>query len=150
VFSAGQTASFNLMLDNGKAPYGLTIVWGDGDISTLAITSNGGLTISHTYNSGSDSSGFIIKIDASDSAGTTSSVQLSALVRSKSQLVALTTTTQSPVSRILSDIKKDAVIIWPTYLVSVVAVFSFWLGEMKELHEIVVLKKNPGKLRYRH
>ena len=168
VYSYGQTTSLSLSLTGGVSPYAFTISWGDGSQSTIARGNQSAFVATHTYTpSGSGLRDYTIEIQAVDKNGATTFLQMSVVVRG--QLIAGTALGQcaksspgssysaaaqantslcgSSSSSLLSWFKQWLWLVWPTYAVVVLMVFSFWLGERQEL--LVILNKKRAKRRYR-
>jgi hypothetical protein len=165
VYTYGQNASLTLSLSGGTSPYAISVSWGDGSQSTVARKDQSAFVVSHAYKPlGSQLEDYAIKIQAVDNNGAKAFLQLTAVVRSgqlgalPSQCVASAPATSSystqasstscgnTVSSLLSRAKDWIWVVWPTYAVVVLMVFSFWLGERQELF-IILHKKQPKRRR---
>jgi len=165
VYASGQNASLTLSLSGGTSPYAISVSWGDGSQSTVARKDQSEFVVSHAYKPlGSQLKDYAIKIQAVDNNGAKAFLQLTAVVRDvqlgalPSQCVASAPATSSystqasstscgnTVSSLLSRAKDWIWVVWPTYAVVVLMVFSFWLGERQELF-IILHKKQPKRRR---
>jgi len=160
VYSYGQDSSLNLSLTGGVSPYAITISWGDGSQSTIVRENQSAFVATHAYKpSGSGLRDYTIEVHAVDKNGNATFLQMSMIVRG--QQIAGTALSQcvtpaqvntslcggsSP--SLLAWAKQWLWLVWPTYAVVVLMVFSFWLGERQEL--FVMLNKKHVKRRYRH
>jgi hypothetical protein len=146
VYPVGQAADYTIAMNGGTAPYALSINWGDGSTSTLLRQSAEPFTISHTYNWINAPRGTkTIKIEAVDTVGATSALQLIAVLRNPSyHNVVATATHGSGLWGIFSDTRPWLWILWPGYAIVMLLVLSFWLGERQELAQIM------GKRRPKH
>ena len=158
VYAYGQSVSLNLGLSGGVSPYAVNVSWGDGGQSTVLRKDRSGFTTDHTYKPlGSGLKNYTIKIQAVDDNGTKAFLQTTAVVQG-GQLGALAnqcitrvpTVTYSaeaadklcgPGPSLLARTKQWVWVVWPTYAVVLLMVFSFWLGERQELS--VVLNRTP-------
>ena len=166
VYSYGQNASLSLSLAGGVSPYAITISWGDGSQSTIARENQSAFVANHAYTpSGSGLRDYTIEIQAVDKNGATTFLQMLAIVRgqqiaggtlkqcvasgrSASYSASAQTNTSlcgSSSSSLLTWAKQWLWLVWPTYLVVVLMVFSFWLGERQEL--LVIINKKRAKRR---
>ena len=156
VYAYGQNSSLNLSLNGGTGPYALSVSWGDGTQSTALRKDRSAFVMTHAYKPvGSQLRDYAIKIQAVDNNGTKAFLQTAAVVRG-SQLAALTgqCAASRPVANALcspatpswlSRVKQWLWIVWPTYAVVVLMIFSFWLGERQEV--LVLLNKQRPKRR---
>lgn len=135
VVTVGKSVSFKLDLNGGRSPYAITVLWGDGNVSTKVENVSGIFAVSHTY-SYSSGDEFVIKAEAVDSGGNTALVQLIARIRTELIKPVAAIASTSFMSKLDNFIKNYSMIIWPVYLAAVIAIISFWLGEREELHKL--------------
>lgn len=144
-YSIGQPVSYTIHITGGSAPYAFTVLWGDGKNSTIIRGTADDFTISHTYTSGINAKlvSKIIKVQAVDTSGQTSTLQLSALIRNPSYHVAVAGGTKSTTlwHRFDGAVRPWLWILWPGYIFLLLLVFSFWLGERQEY---LLLMKRRG------
>jgi hypothetical protein len=135
---AGQPFTQELLLFGGEAPYAVSIDWGDGASELSSHKSAGIFRFTHTYTQpGSYENSYIIKITGTDANGQTSMLQVVAIITPNQQgsgdsdVAASGITGSNGASGTgqgtLSNFWRFAT---PVYAVTVVSVFSFWLGEM--------------------
>jgi len=134
VYDSGQPASWELSLSGGTGPYDVTVLWGDGDQSTVTRSDKSAFTISHSYAvDGAEQATYKIKVLAVDATQATAFLQLLAIINSGSKPVSATlSTNSSPGSGIASHLPSTqllAWIVWPTYSVVTLMTLSYWLGE---------------------
>lgn len=131
-------------ISGGDTPYAISIDWGDGTRDIVSQATAGEFTVSHTYTGpGTEANNsFIIKLIASDNQDQKASLQTMAIV-----------TVQGGAAGAIEDGKNGGLgalfgeqpgggpsafgkfwqVAAPVYAVTTVAVFSFWLGEHREL-----------------
>jgi hypothetical protein len=88
-----------------------------------------------------------VKIAAVDTKGDFSSLQVDTVLRNPGFVAS---TASSNGSGFLSKVKPWLTVLWPGYIVIVLMVFSFWLGERQETLALVSGKKSPRRTRQRH
>jgi hypothetical protein len=155
-YDYGQSVSLGLSLSGGSGPYAVSVSWGDGSQSAVLRKDRSSFTISHAFKPlGGSLINYAIKVQAVDDNGTKAFLQTAAVVRG-SQFGALSgrcagsaqtanTSCGNGTPSLLARTKQWVWVIWPTYAVVVLMVFSFWLGERQEL--LVVLNKRPKRRR---
>lgn len=137
VYVLNQPVKFELAINGGQPPYGVTVVWGDGALSTLVIIKKEAFTISHSYNLPAKNSHYLINVDAIDSQGLQTKAQIEIVLAPNQQPPALANTNPPNfINRILTDIRSWQTIIWPFYITVSVAAASYWIGEQVELHKL--------------
>ena len=104
----------------------------------MNVSSPEDFTISHTYKQGGY---FAVLVNVTDSAGVKSVLQLVAIVRGKGTTTFANTCTancsasgQSSLWEFFKDTSKMLVLAWPTYLIVILMLCSFWLGEREQLY----------------
>lgn len=122
----GQTVTWPITIVGGQAPYAVSIDWGDGTTDVVTRLEPGPFTVQHTYKQiGSGYlSTFPLIIRASDAAGHTAYLQLTTLVNTQDSSAGAKQKAQS----------NTLLIIWPLWIVLLLMVISFWLGERREKH----------------
>jgi hypothetical protein len=155
VYAYGQTGSLSLSLSGGAGPYAVGILWGDGAQSTVVREDRSAFVVSHAYKPlDNPLKNYVIKIQAVDNNGAKAFLQTAAIVRG-SQFGALAgQCAGSPSSQTINTLcgsatlssfskaKQGMWIVWPAYVVVVLMLFSFWLGERQE---VLVLLNNSKK-----
>ncbi len=114
--------SVPLTIRGGSKPYALYIDWGDSTSSLLSRTEAGSFTVPHTY---AAPGAYAVAIKAIDSSQSAAHFQIGLVV---SGPVVVPRTVTQPELRLM--------IAWPIYLVIVVLVFGFWLGERYEAQHL--------------
>lgn len=132
----------------GKAPYALIVNWGDGETDLISRAQSGSFYIEHRYSKPGEYKGsYKITVKASDNSGQEAYLQLVAIVNdpSKARDGAATTTgmggtgsgdEQNALRRLIRTIGVQLRIGWPLYIVLVLMVSSFWLGERRLLGKL--------------
>lgn len=148
VWQLNKPVSLNLHITGGAAPFAFTVTWGDGTISTYVERSSADFTISHTYTHLNATLGSMpVKIAAVDTKGDFSSLQVDTVLRNPGFVAS---TASSNGSGFLSRVKPWLTVLWPGYIVIVLMVFSFWLGERQETLALISGKKSSRRTRQRH
>jgi hypothetical protein len=137
-FVTGQPYTGIINVQGGSLPYQLEISWGDGSSQSLTVNSAQSLTLSHTYYRHGY---YPINITATDSKGEKQYLQIAVFIRvpGATSFLATPTFKQPPpslFSRFYNSMKGWLILIWPSYLVIVLLVFSFWLGEKEAYRKI--------------
>lgn len=158
VYAYGQSTSLALSISGGTSPYAMSIDWGDGTVVTVLRNDRSLFTITHVYRPhGVLPKDYVIKVQAVDATGAKAFLQTSAVVwggggalhapAGTCQAGSATSNPCPTAGSFLSHIKRWLWIVWPTYAVLVLMVFSFWLGERQEL--LLILGKKPPGRQYR-
>lgn len=148
VWLLNQPVSLHMHISGGAAPFAFTVTWGDGAISTYVKQDSTNFTISHTYTHLNASIGSMpVKIAAVDTKGDFSSLQLDTAIRNPN-FVASTSGFNG--TSFLNDVKPWLTVLWPGYVVIVLMVFSFWLGERQETVALIRGKKLSKRPQHRH
>ena len=130
--TAGDTLTWPLTLAGGQAPYAVNVSWGDGKTDLLSRGDAGLFDISHVYaKPGGYRGSYTIIVTATDQAGNKSFIQLVAIVSGNIQPAGI-------VSNVKGGYDRSAAIriAWQLLAVAVLVVFSFWLGEKREVRVI--------------
>lgn len=138
VYKSNQEVSLNIGLLGGLAPYAVAVDWGDGQISSYSRSNTSMYKATHTYAQNPRLYTYIVKIAASDINGKSAYLQLIAVV--DGTVVAAAPTAPAPPTK-----KSFAWLsyLWPAYLMFVMMVISFWLGEREELRILTKARRVP-------
>lgn len=141
VYKNKDAVKIDLALDGGRPPYVLAIDWGDGVITPISREAGSQFFAEHTYAEKQRLYTYVVKIAASDSSGNTAFLQLMAVVDGK---VSAASGASKP-SNISSPPSSDWLkYLWPAYLILLLMVISFYLGEREERRILL----NPKKTRF--
>ncbi len=136
IYTSGKSADWNLSIIGGSEPYAVTILWGDGESSTIVRSNHDSFKIAHTYKlSGKLSNEYIINIRAVDSKEGIANLQLSSLVTFNGARPGSSATNESISStytKVSHFIKHWVWLVWPAYAIVLLMTTSFWLGEREE------------------
>lgn len=126
---AGSSISWPLTISGGQPPYAISVGWGDGKTDLISVETPGKLTISHTYTHPAPEGSYTIFINATDSNGSKSYLQLTAIVNGGKVAAVIG-------SNIGGSSHKT--IITTTTVIQAISVLalialSFWIGEKREL-----------------
>lgn len=111
----------------GQAPYAVIVDWGDGTSDLITRLAPGPFTVKHIYKKTGTGylNSFPLIIRATDAAGHTAYLQLTTIVNSGSA-GATAKANDQPLNKLL--------VIWPLWIVLLLMIISFWLGERREKH----------------
>jgi hypothetical protein len=124
----GQEVVWPIELIGGQAPYAVSVDWGDGTSEVITRLAPGPFTVKHTYKKvGGYLGSYPLIIRAADAAGHTAYLQLTTIVNSPKG----GTSTGSTPSNNPPAISQYA-FLWPLWVLLVMMVLSFWLGERRE------------------
>jgi hypothetical protein len=123
----GDTITWPIELVGGIAPYAVSFDWGDGSQSDLVTrTAAGPFSLSHVYKkAGGYLGNYPLIIRATDSAGHTAYLQLTSIINKSSGNGSAGTKSVLPSLN-------QFVLIWPLWIILLLMVISFWLGERRE------------------
>jgi hypothetical protein len=147
--NAGQVFTTTINIDGGTPPYYVTVNWGDGSSTNYTFNTDPTFEISHTYLAAGN---FVIIAKAVDAKGVKTTVQLVAIIhaplvtKTKAHVIGGIASPISPsaVSSFFRSVKHYLWVAWPSYLIVVALVFSFWLGEHEELR-LQRRRKQPAR-----
>jgi hypothetical protein len=114
------------------------IDWGDGSYDTFPVSQAGNFTARHVYNQAGLQAAHIT---ATDSKGNKANLQYMVIINGPAPTAAATTRGDSQPPYVPPTLP----IIWPMYLLLLVIIAAFWLGEKYELHRL----KRTGQLAHR-
>jgi hypothetical protein len=152
VASVGQTVSYTMHMTGGEAPYAYTIDWGDGSNTTVVRQSSDDFTISHKYGwINASIAQKIVKVQAIDASGQSSTLQLASIIRNPAYHSVVANVTKSGgLWGLFSRARPWLWLLWPGYVIVILLVFSFWLGEREELAELLGKRHTTLKIRHPH
>jgi hypothetical protein len=128
--------SWNINVSGGKSPYRVKVDWGDGSSSSYTFNTDPTFEINHAYHTPGN---FVITINTVDALDAKAVLQLVAIIHAPLSIKPTTAslsglaTPLSGVSSVFRSIKHYLWLAWPSYVVVLIVVFSFWLGEHEEL-----------------
>jgi len=138
-FVTGDTFSWPMDLEGGTPPYTVYITWGDGQSSTIVFKADPVFQITHHF---SKQGYYPVVVRSVDATGQVQVIQLSALIRTAGSSGILPASgTQSGaapanhvggISTALLHAKRWLWLAWPSFVILLLMVASFWLGERKE------------------
>lgn len=123
----GQELSWQIAVEGGSAPYAISIEWGDGQTELISRSAAGSFAISHTYSkAGGYKGGYVVTVTAVDTEGTTATMQLVAVVNNPVGTPLAVTQIKPPTNW------SSLLIAWPLWIVLVLMLISYWLGERRQ------------------
>jgi hypothetical protein len=139
-------------VQGGTPPYYVTIEWGDGTSSKMTFDTDPIFTIKHHY---ATEGYYAIKVQAIDKTGGVRFIQLAARVVTPNATGNISTTNtdyslpvvnQTSSTVLFKNSKNLLWVAWPSFIIVLAMVFSFWLGERQEVHMIYKRRTvNNGK-----
>jgi len=122
----GQEIVWPIEIIGGQAPYAVNVDWGDGTSDLITRLAPGSFTVKHTYKKVGTGylNTFPLIVRATDAAGHTAYLQLTTIVNPASGV-------NSPVTKPTTN---QLWLIWPLWIVLLLMIISFWLGERREKH----------------
>lgn len=141
----GRNFSWAIGIQGGVPPYAVTIQWGDGQTSTATYQKPVVFQITHKY---SRQGYYVVKVDATDAGGNHRLLQLAALVKlfgAPGIVSAGVSASATPAKQnvlialiaLLADTQGWLWVAWPSFIIVVLMIVSFWLGERKEYQDIL-------------
>lgn len=133
-FVTGFLFKWSLELEGGKPPYTVYINWGDGQHSALHFPTDPKFLITHDYKK---SGYYVIAVRLVDASGSSQLIQLAALIKepgasgifSATSNEANSAQSASPYTNLLKHVPAWLKVAAPSYLIIVLMLISFWLGE---------------------
>lgn len=126
----GQSLTVPLDIIGGAPPFALEVDWGDGKSDLKSYSSNDTVPLEHTYNAPGN---YRVVFKVSDKAGVNAFLQVVVIVNGPAQAV---TGDQTPQQKNTATKLKIA---WPLWLLGLLVILAFWLGEKRE--EMVLRRK---------
>ena len=142
-FSVNQPFAWIINLSGGSLPYYLTISWGDGSDPSLMLNTTI-YKITHQY---ALPGNYVIKLSLMDHSGNTDLLQLIAIVKGNSDALGSSSGNiyGSPgSSSVLPSLGSWLWLIWPSYLIIILMLVSFWLGEKQEFRYLKLRRHVSG------
>ena len=141
-FIVGSGFSWAIGIQGGTPPYAVTVQWGDGQTSTATYKKPTVFQITHKYGK---QGYYTVKIYATDAGGDHRLLQLAALVKlpgavgivSAGGAASATPTQQSRLQTFLYGSGGWLWLAWPSFIIVLLMILSFWLGEREEYQEIL-------------
>lgn len=155
VHNVGQIVTYAVSIVGGHLPYAFVVNWGDGT-TELSLRENAGtFNLSHTY-------GWVnaprttkrVQVQAVSADGQSALLQLDTILRNPAYSGAIANITRSSgLWGVFDALRPWLWLLWPGYLIIVLLVISFWLGEHEEL--LLIRKRRrlaamKGKRRQAH
>lgn len=138
-FFVNEKGKWDLNVTGGTAPYKIKVSWGDGNTEELVVGKEGDFSVSHTYTKASDRTGYVISIQAEDSNNNPAIFQLISVISEKGsdigRQVEIANSRLHP--SIFSQLKRWLFVAWPAYVILILMLASFWLGEREEYKKLV-------------
>ncbi|MCE7936768.1 hypothetical protein DYH10_03195 [Candidatus Saccharibacteria bacterium CPR2] len=122
-----ETLTWPIAISGGKAPYAISVDWGDGTVDLISREFAGEFEISHVYK---EPGTYNVIIKITDANGKTAYLQLVAVANGPVD----TTTTKQYEDKDLTTQTK--IILWPMYLLIPLIPTAFYLGKRHELHSL--------------
>ena len=143
----GEQTTWQLDLEGGEPPYAISVDWGDGTHSLISRPRAGVFSIDHTYKkAGGYKGSYTVKFSASDANGTQTYLQLITIVNNPPSATGITRRPSGGGFGFASPqyLQQLFHYVWPGYLIVVLMLLSFWLGERREYRYLKPhLKKSP-------
>ncbi len=124
----GKELRLDINITGGQLPYAVHVSWGDGEESLIPQTSEGKLSLTHTYHSAAF---YAIIIKVTDSAGATAYLQTGVYIASNTPKSII-----AQAQNIIDYIPPSLIVAWPVFIVLLTITSSFWLGEKFELWQL--------------
>ncbi len=137
----GQPFTWDMNIAGGQPPYSLSVEWGDGTTTRSTQPDRSTFTLSHPYKVAKE---YVVTITAVDAAGSIARLQLVAVVNHLAPVTAGTVIGGTPMSSLLGSIRQRLWLIWPAYIVVVLMVIGYWLGEREEYQQLM-LGRRPAR-----
>ncbi|MEO7617351.1 MAG: PKD domain-containing protein [Candidatus Saccharibacteria bacterium] len=122
--SPGQALERTIAINGGIAPYAVNWDFGDGTNVSIPQSSSGNASATHSY---SRAGTYNVVVRVTDSSGNTAIIQLVTVVNGP--VAGSVATTKNKL-----DVPGLALGAWPLYILAVLMVVIFWLGERRELY----------------
>jgi hypothetical protein len=118
----GGSVAWPLEITGGGLPYAISVDWGDGAVDPISLTAAGKFEAKHTYLQPGTHK---VIVKAVDSSGQRAYLELIAIVNGTPLAVST-----NPTPKVTGNL----LLAWPMYVVLLVLILSFWLGERYEKH----------------
>jgi hypothetical protein len=122
-----QGVSRSATIVGGVGPYAISWDWGDGESSLLSQASDGAVNASHTYTRAGT---YRVILRVTDAQGNSAFMQLVTVVNGPVESVGATK------GNGLGALPGVLLTAWPLYILGLIMVIFFWLGERREIHKL--------------
>jgi hypothetical protein len=122
-----QSLARKVTLVGGVGPYAISWDWGDGHTSLSSQSAEGDVTANHSYERPGT---YTVIVRVTDSSGNSAYLQVITVVNGA------LTPYGSTKGAGKGSLAGSLVTAWPLYLLAIVMVLFFWLGERRELHKL--------------
>jgi hypothetical protein len=135
-FLVGEEITWPAEIGGGVPPYALSVDWGDGSSDVISLSKAGKFDLKHTYaTTGGYKGSYIVILKASDSQGGKAYLQFVIVVNDKKNATStFTTGDDEDLLGFWQNLYNKFLLMWPLYLVALLMLFSFWLGERREFN----------------
>ena len=146
-YTTGSNFTWSITINGGTPPYVITVNWGDGQTTTTTYNTDPTFQIAHTYKK---QGYYPIMVHASDASGGQRVLQLAALIKlpgaagivsgnagNGSSSIPAAPAKQSGMQAFLSSTKGWLWLAWPSFIIVLLMMLSFWLGEREEYQAII-------------
>ncbi len=141
-YLVGQTVIWPIEISGGYPPYAINVDWGDGSNELISRNKDGKFDVSHKYSSAGGYKGsYTVKVQASDAASQKAFIQFFVIVSSPTKITPAANIYNKPPPNL--DSNNWLWLAWPAYVLLLLLVVSYWLGEREEL----IILKNKGLLK---
>lgn len=147
VLASGQPVTLDIKLAGGIAPYAIAIDWNDGKFIPIPRPDTSAFQVEHIYPEKPRLYTYVIKVAVSDLNGNADYIQLMAAVdRKDKDNQSATAASESPPTETITKSRFHSLLkfLWPAYIIVVLMVLSFYLGEREERR--IMLRKNRTPL----
>ena len=122
----GEELTWPIELVGGLGPYAVNFDWGDGTSDLISRSAPGPFTLKHIYKKvGGYLGSYPLIIRATDTAGHSAYLQLTSIINASiGKAAAGAATAPLTFNRLI--------VIWPIWIVLLLMIISFWLGERRE------------------
>lgn len=121
----GLEVTWPVEIVGGQAPYAVSVDWGDGTSDLITRLAPGPFTVKHTYKKAGTGylSSFPLIFRATDAVGHTAYLQVTTIVNDAG--AGASNKSNTPLNEL---------VLWPLWIVLVLMIISFWLGEKRQKH----------------
>jgi hypothetical protein len=131
----GQPIVRSVTIVGGVGPYAVSWDWGDGGTSLVSQASEGEVKSSHVYERPGN---YRVVVRVTDSSGNSAYMEMVTIVNGPVEAYG------SNKGNGLGSLPGNLLAAWPLYLLALVMVIFFWLGERRELHKLRRRHLIPG------
>lgn len=131
----GQDVTRTATIVGGTGPYAASWDWGDGQTSLSSHAIDGPISASHTYTRAGT---YRVTLKVTDTKGNGAYIQMITVVNG------VTTPLGSTSGNGSGALSGALVAAWPLFLLAVLMVFFFWLGERREAHKLKKQMRSLG------